>query len=59
MKKGDISKFVEEVVRWRVLNRVVSEVKTRNAGISARKIQAAVDDALAAIRAERLVPASR
>jgi hypothetical protein len=59
MKKGDISKFVEEAVRWRVLDRVVSEVKTRNAGISAKKIQAAVDDALAAIRAERLVPVSR
>lgn len=59
MKKGDISKFVEEAVRWRVLNRVVSEVKARNAGISTRKIQAAVDDALAAVRAERLVPASR
>ena len=59
MKKGDISKFVEEAVRWRVLDRVVSEVKTRNAGISARKIQAAVDGALAAVRAERLVPAGR
>lgn len=44
MKKGDISKFVEEAVRWRVLDRVVSEVKTRNAGVSARKIQAAVDE---------------
>ena len=59
MKKGDISKFVEEAVRWRVLDRVVSEVKARNAGVSARKIQAAVDDALAAVRAERLVPAAR
>ena len=59
MKKGDISKFVEEAVRWRVLDRVVSEVKTRNFGVSARKIQAAVDDALAAVRAERLVPAAR
>ncbi len=59
MKKGDISKFVEEAVRWRVLDRVVSEVKTRNAGISAKKIQEAVDDALAAVRAERLVPATR
>jgi hypothetical protein len=38
---------------------VVSEVKTRNAGVSARKIQAAVDEALAAVRAERLVPAAR
>ena len=59
MKKGDISKFVEEAVRWRVLDRVVSEVKTRNAGASARKVQAAVDEALAAVRAERLVTAAR
>ena len=59
MKKGDISKFVEEAVSWRVLDRVVSEVKTRNAGVPARKIQAAVDEALAAVRAERLVPAAR
>jgi hypothetical protein len=59
MKKGDISKFVEEAVRWHVLDRVVSEVKTRNAGVSARKIQAAVDDALAAVRAGRLVPTAR
>lgn len=59
MKKGDISKFVEEAVRWRVLDRLVSEVKSRNAGVSARKIQAAVDEALAAVRGERLASAGR
>jgi Ribbon-helix-helix domain len=51
MKMGDVSKFVGEAVHWRVLDRVVSEVKTRNAGISARKIQAALDAALEAVRA--------
>ena len=59
MKKGDISKFVEEAVRWRVLDRVVSEVKARNAGVSSRKIRAAVDEALAAVRAAQLVSAAR
>ena len=59
MKKGDISKFVEEAVRWRVIDRVVSEVKTRNAGVSARKIQAAIDEALAAVRVERIGAAAR
>jgi Ribbon-helix-helix domain len=59
MKKGDISKFVEEAVRWRVLDCVVSEAKARNTGVSARKIQAAVDTALAAVRAQRLVLAAR
>lgn len=54
MKKGDISKFVEEAVRWRVLDRVVSEVKARNTGASPRKVQAIVDEALASVRAERL-----
>jgi hypothetical protein len=58
-KKGDLSKFVEEAVRWRVLDRVVSEVKARNTGVPARKIQAAIDEALAAVRAERLAAAAR
>ena len=59
MKKGDISLFVEEAVRWRVLDRVVAEVKLRNAGVSAKKIQAAIDEALAAVRAERIGAAAR
>ena len=59
MKKGDISKFVEEAVRWRVLDRVVSEVKARNTGVPARKIQAAIDEVLAEVRAERFAAAAR
>ena len=31
MKKGDLSKFVEDAVRWRVFHRTVQEIKTRNA----------------------------
>ncbi len=58
-KKGDLSKFVEEAVRWRVLDRVVSEVKARNTGVSARKIQAAIDEVLAEVRAERFAAAAR
>ena len=56
-KKGDLSKFVEEAVRWRVLDRVVSEVKARNTGVPARKIQAAIDEVLAEVRAERFAAA--
>jgi len=58
-KKGDLSKFVEEAVRWRVLDRVVSEVKARNTGVPARKIQAAIDEVLAEVRAERFAAAAR
>lgn len=59
MKKGDISKFVEEAVRWRVLDRVISEVKARNVGVPAKRIQAAIDEALAAVRAERIGATAR
>jgi hypothetical protein len=31
MKKGDLSKFVEEAVRWRVFNRSIQDIKARNA----------------------------
>ena len=54
MKKGALSRFIEEAVRWRVLDRTVSEVKVRNAGVSPRRVAAAIDEALARVRAERL-----
>lgn len=52
MKKGDLSKFVEEAVRWRVLDKTVSEVRERNANIPEEEIEAAIGEALAAVRAE-------
>lgn len=61
MKKGDLSKFVEEAVRWRVLDKTVSEVRERNANVPSEDIEAAIDEALAAVRAERQseMPAKR
>jgi hypothetical protein len=53
MKKGDLSKFIEEAVRWRVFDRVVSETKARNKRGRPKEIQAAVDEALGAVRARR------
>ncbi len=58
-KKGDLSKFVEEAVRWRVLDRVVSEAKARNSGVPAKKMQAAIDEVLAEVRAEGFAPVAR
>lgn len=52
MKKGDLSKFVEEAVRWRVLDKTVAEVRERNANVTDGEIEAAIDEALAAVRAE-------
>jgi translation elongation factor EF-G len=56
MKKGDLAKFVEEAVRWRVLDQTVAETKARNASATAADIDAAIDEGLAAVRAERFDP---
>jgi len=56
MKKGDLAKFVEEAVRWRVLDQTVAETKARNASASAADIDAAIDEARGAVRAERFDP---
>ena len=52
MKKGDLSKFVEEAVRWRVLDKTVAEVRERNASVTDGEIEAAIDEALATVRAD-------
>ena len=31
-KKGDLSKFIEEAVRWRVFHCTVQDIRERNAG---------------------------
>ena len=53
MRKGDLSKFVEEAVRWRVLDRVVAEVKAKNANVPSHELEAAIDESIHAVRAER------
>jgi hypothetical protein len=53
MKKGDLSKFIEEAVRWRLFNRSVQDIKARNAGSDPDELQAAIDEAVREVRAER------
>ena len=53
LKKGDLSKFIEEAVRWRVFDQTVAETKARNVGVSAAEIDAAIAEALSAVRAGR------
>jgi hypothetical protein len=53
LKKGDLSKFIEEAVRWRVFQQTVEDTKARNAHVPQEDIDAAIDEALTAIRAER------
>ena len=53
MKKGDLSKFIEEAVRWRLFHRSVQDIKARNAGSDPDELQADIDEAVREVRAER------
>ena len=52
-KKGDLSRFVDEAVRRRVLDLTVSKVKKRNSGYDQREILDLIDDEVSAARAGR------
>jgi len=52
MRKGDLSKFIEDAVRWRMFDQNVQAIKARNADIPADALQGAIDEACAAVRAE-------
>ena len=43
-KKGDLSRFVDEAVRRRVLDLTVRQVKNRNAGSDQREILDLIDE---------------
>ena len=53
LKKGDLSRFVEQAVRWQVFRRMAQAARARNAGVPAREIKAAVEEALASVRVDR------
>lgn len=52
MKKGDLSKFIEETVRWRILSRTARDIKARNANANGEELQAIIDGAVREVRAE-------
>jgi hypothetical protein len=53
MKKGDLSKFVEDAVNRRVLQCTVQDIWARNANADPDEIQRIVDGAVSEVRAER------
>jgi hypothetical protein len=52
-KKGDLSRFVDEAVRRRVLDLTVREIKDRNARYDQQEIADLIDEEVAAARAGR------
>ena len=52
MKKGDLSKFIEQAVQKAVFSQTVADVEARNVDISDNEIEAGINDALRQVRAD-------
>ncbi len=50
MKKGDLSKFIEESVKWRLLDLTLAEAQQGFADMSEDEIEALVDEAASSER---------
>lgn len=53
MKKGDLSRFVEDAVRWRMFERRVQGLKDRNQDLPPEKLEAALEEGVREVRKER------
>jgi hypothetical protein len=50
MKKGDLSKFIEEAVKWRVLDQTMAEARGKFADMPPEELDALLDEAVVATR---------
>jgi Ribbon-helix-helix domain len=53
-KKGDLSSFVEEAVRWRVFDQTLTEARSGFDDLQVDEAQNMMEEALAEVRAEGL-----
>jgi len=53
MKKGDLSKFIEEAVRWRIFHQTVQEAREAFADVPAAEMRKMIDEAVDDVRAKR------
>jgi hypothetical protein len=59
MRKGDLSKFIEDAVLWRMFRKSVAEARESFSDLSSDETQALVDEAVAAVRREHPTPQPR
>jgi hypothetical protein len=50
MKKGDLSKFIEEAVKWRVFDQTLTEVRSKFADMPPAQLESLIEEAVAAVR---------
>ena len=53
LKKGDLSRFVDQAVRRQILSLVVSDIKERNADADPDELASLIDEAVERTRANR------
>jgi len=53
MKKGDLSRFIEDAVKWRVLDQTMAEARAGFDDMPADAVEALADEAVAAVRQAR------
>jgi hypothetical protein len=46
MKKGDLSKFIEEAVKWRVLDQTMAEARSKFADLTPEELELLIDEAI-------------
>ena len=56
MKKGDLSKFIEDAVKWRVLDQTMAEARAGFADLPSDAVEVLADEAVAAVRQVRKMP---
>ncbi|MFZ0209687.1 MAG: ribbon-helix-helix domain-containing protein [Roseiarcus sp.] len=50
MKKGDLSKFIEDAVKWRVLDQTLAEAREKFADLAPDALESLVGEAVTATR---------
>ncbi|HEY6390283.1 MAG TPA: ribbon-helix-helix domain-containing protein [Bryobacteraceae bacterium] len=53
MKKGDLSKFIEQAVRSHLFHRTVQDIKAHNASTDPAELETLIDNTVREVRAER------
>lgn len=53
MKKGDISKFIDETIRWRIFHQTVQETREAFRDVTGDELEKMIDEAVEEVRAKR------
>ena len=56
MRKGDLSKFIEDAVKWRMLDQTIAEARAGFADLPSNVVETLVEEAVAAVRRARKIP---